>query len=712
MKYFFRSVRYVLPYRGRLIGSAVCVFAIAILWAGGFATMVPGMKILISDEGLHGWADQVMVEARLQLKVTKHQVVNSQVSATYVARVVSTSKKSVARQAGLKDDEWIIGGAAASASQPSGANYEQMLQALAQQTSPEPWNLLVYNPTTHATRTVTLTPKQLSLTDTPTSLLYATAARIARPDSYEGRLPMFVGLLVLGIVLTILRAIAQFLQEFLTTSAVLQGMVALRCEVYESVLRLPVGYFSSQGTTDMMSRFVQDSGEITRGQETLLGKTMVEPGKLAGMFAIALYLNWQLTLMACVAGPPAFFLIRRLSKLMKRASKKALQGWSGLLSVLEETLTGIRVVKGYTMEPTERQRFLRVSQELYRQQRRMVLIEAATSPSIEVLGVIAAMGAAAFAGQMVLHGSMDRGDFLGLMIALAGLFDPVRKLAQVSTRFHRADAAAARVFELRDQEPEPELANAPLLPRHGKSIEFRNVTFTYPNAARPALECVNLTIRQGESVAIVGPNGSGKTTLLSLLPRFFDPQKGSVLIDGKDIGQHSLRSLRGQIGVVTQETIIFHATVGDNIAYGLESPSPDGVVAASKKAFADEFICQMPEAYNTMISERGATLSGGQRQRIAIARAIIRDPAILIFDEAMSQIDSESEAKIQQALETVMVGRTTLTIAHRFSTVINADRVVVMVDGRIVDVGKHAELLERCPTYRRLFETQLMGAPA
>jgi len=379
-----------------------------------------------------------------------------------------------------------------------------------------------------------------------------------------------------------------------------------------------------------------------------------------------------------------------------------------MLGVLEETLVGIRVVKAYTMEGGERKRFFGVNRRLLKQQRRMIRGEAAVAPTIEALGMTAAMGAVALAGYWVLNGKydMDGDRFLALMGCLVAMFDPVRKLAKVATRFQRADAAAIRIFELYDQPQEKRVLNAPMLPRHTESIEFRHVSFRYPSAAADSLKDVNLTVRAGETLAIVGPNGSGKTTLVSLLPRLADPTAGAVLIDGRDISQYSVRSVRRQIGLVTQESVIFHATIGENIAYGLRRPKEADVLAAAKRAFVDEFVSELPDGYETMVGEHGATLSGGQRQRITIARAILRDPAILIFDEATSQIDSDSEVRIAEAMTEFIKDRTTLLIAHRFATIREADRIAVLDEGAVVDIGTHVKLMDRCGLYRQLYQNQ------
>jgi ABC-type multidrug transport system fused ATPase/permease subunit len=321
------------------------------------------------------------------------------------------------------------------------------------------------------------------------------------------------------------------------------------------------------------------------------------------------------------------------------------------------------------------------------------------------------MGAAALAAYWVLTGqhNLDAEKLLALMACLAALFDPVRKLSTISTVFHASDAAAARIREIQDAAKEVSAPGAPSLPRHCRSIEFRGVSVRYEGAGEDALRDIDLRIEAGEKIALVGPNGSGKTTLASLLPRLLDPTRGSVEIDGVDISKCSLRSLRRQIGLVSQDAVLFHATIEENIACGLRRASPQKVLDAARQAHVDEFVSKLPQGYATMVGQHGATLSGGEKQRIAIARAILRDPAILIFDEAMSQIDSESESRIQQAIAQFCRGRTSLLIAHRFATVLSADRIVVLEAGRIVDIGRHNELLERCDLYRDLYHTQLLA---
>ncbi|OQB82116.1 MAG: Lipid A export ATP-binding/permease protein MsbA [Planctomycetes bacterium ADurb.Bin126] len=707
MKDFWRSMRYLWPYRVRLGGALLCVLAISVLWGGGLAAVLPTMKILLSSEGLHGWAYNSVADNRLGATIVQRMAPEGVQSPqgqnlALILDIVRVEPAGPADRAGLRANQWLIGLTPAGQG-PQVVRGDTLARELWQAGDGGRIDLYVMD---QKTREVTSVEVTLGRASTFSRWLARIASAVPEPADMPGRLPMLVWLLVILVVVTLVREVMRFLQEFIVQDTVNRALMDLRCENYNAVLHMPTTFFSQQGVTDTMSRFIQDSNELASGQTTLFGKTLVEPGKMVASLIVALFFSWKLTLLAAVAGPPVFFLIHRFGRIMKKASRRALESWSLMLAVLEETLIGIRVVKAYTMEGGERKRFFRVNRQLLRQQRKMARIDSATAPVVEGLGIMAACAAVGVAGYFVLGGQMDREIFMTWIGALMATFDPVRKLAHVITRFQRADAAAGRIFEMMDRPQEPRVANAPMLPRHNRNLEFRNVRFRYPGAAVDAIAGVNLTIQAGQKVAIVGPNGCGKTTLLSLVPRLADPTEGQILLDGLDVSQHSVRSLRRQIGLVTQETIIFHATIRENVAYGLRRPRDADVLAAARQAFVDEFVRDLPEAYETMVGEHGATLSGGQRQRIAIARAILRDPSILIFDEATSQIDSDSERKIHLAMEEFVKGRTTLMIAHRFATVLSADRIVVMSDGRILDSGTHAELLERCELYRHLYRTQ------
>ncbi len=708
MKNFRRSLKYLWPYRRRLALSVLCAVLIGVLWGGGLGALLPGLKIMISDEGLHGWAWNSATEDMLEIRLVQQTVPARMridgLAVGKVLNVVKVTKDGRAQTAGIKSADWIIG-------LEDGAPDHRILRAdelvgvLAELGPDRQLRLRIYDPTADSVRTIVVVSGRLKFSS---RLLTRAASMFRVPETRAERFPLLAWLLLLTAGITLARNLLRFLHEYLVGSAIFRGIMDIRCDTYDSVLRLPTTFFSEKGVSDSMSRFVTDASQLGRGQIILFGKMVVEPAKMIASVAMALYFSWQLTLLVMVAGPPAFIVIHKLGKRMRRASKRALESAAAMLAVLAETLNGVRVVKAYTMEAAERKRFFRVSRGLLTQEKRILWIDAATAPVIEAVGMVAAIGAIAVAGYWVFTKpeAMDKERFLALMACMVAMFDPVRKLSKVVARFQRSEAAAARIFELRDEPQEKHVPNAPMLPRHSESIEFEGVTFRYPSAADDALRDITLRIPAGEALAIVGPNGCGKTTLASMLPRLLDPAAGRIRIDGRDIREYSVRSLRRQIALVTQDAVIFNATIGDNIAYGKRRSKREQIESAARKAFVDEFVRDLPDGYDTMVGERGATLSGGQRQRIAIARAILRDPAILIFDEAMSQVDPESERKIHQALAGFMEGRTALIIAHRLATVLEAERIAVMDDGRIVDTGTHAELLERCGLYQQLYRTQ------
>lgn len=604
MKSFRRSLRYLRPYRLRVIAIILCVLAISVLWAGGLGILLPGAKVLLSPEGLHGWAHKTAAE----------------------------NPGSVSSRALL----WMAG----------------------------------------------LFPE---------------------PATYGDRFGMLMALVAVGLGITILRNVLRVVQDYLVSTTILHEIMDIRADAYDVALRLPVTYFSRKGVTDSMSRFLQDASEMGLGHGTLLGVSLVEPAKAVAALIVAAMLSWKLTLVMMLAGPGVFWLIRRLGKAIHRATGEALDSYSAMLAVLHETLLGIRTVKSYTMEGRERKRFGRALRAMFKPQRKIAVIDATISPLVETLSVVAAMAAVTVAGWYVLHNDVDREMLLVLIGCLAAALAPGRKVAGLSSKFQRADAACKRFFEFLDRPTERRRAAPAQLPRHAMTIEFRSVSYHYEGAAEDALKEVSLTIPFGQTVALVGPNGSGKSTLVSLIPALMEPTAGSIFIDGQDIAHASLRSLRKQIALVPQETTIFNATVEENIAYGLHRATSEQVRQAAARAFVDEFVAPLPDGYQTVVGHRGGTLSGGQCQRIAIARAILRDPAILIFDEALSQVDSHSEQRISQALGELSRGRTTIIVAHRLSTVQSADRIVVLDAGRIVDQGTHTELLERCEVYRRLY---------
>jgi ATP-binding cassette subfamily B protein/subfamily B ATP-binding cassette protein MsbA len=457
---------------------------------------------------------------------------------------------------------------------------------------------------------------------------------------------------------------------------------------------------------------------LSAGWKTLFGKVVAEPLKALSCVVFACFISWRLTLFFLVLVPIALLFMSKVGSYMKRASRKVLESMSSLYKILQETFQGIKIVKAFTMERYERRRFFLGTKDYYRKGMWVINLEAISGPVMEILGVMAIAGALLLGAYLVISGEthlwglrmtidpLDNKALLTLYALLAAIADPVRKLSNVYTKIQSGAAAADRIFHAMDRKPRVRNnPRAPRLDRHRRSIEFKEVCFSY-NAGHPILTNIRLDVRFGETIALVGRNGSGKSTLVGLLARFFDPDHGAILIDGQDIRRVNLRSLRQQLGLVSQDTMLFDDTIYNNIAYGNRHAKPEEVEAAAQKAFAHDFIVKQRDGYQTRIGEMGGALSGGQRQRIALARAILRDPSLLILDEATSAADVEVEVSIHQALRDFMKNRTTFLITHRLSMLEIADRIVVLENGRIEAIGTHPELLKCCSTYQRLHEAQ------
>ena len=496
-------------------------------------------------------------------------------------------------------------------------------------------------------------------------------------------------------------------------------MFDLRKLCFRTILQTDVKEFGDKGTSALLSRLMYDTGNVGSGLNQLFGNAIREPLKMISCLVLASLICWQLLLFSLILAPLAIFLIRRLSQSLKRANRRGMEEMARLYGVASESFNGIQTVKAFTMERHERRRFHRSAKQFLGNSMKIIFYNALTKPITELLGISVISLALITGAYLALTQEMYIFDirmadrpldpklllvFYGL---LAGISDPVRKLSEVYTAIQGAVAASDRVFGLLDMQPkivDPE--NPREMPAAFRKLTFNNIHFSYA-PEKPVLSGVQLEIKFGETIAIVGSNGCGKTTLVNMLPRFYDPSGGAVLLDGVDLREFRVRDVRSQVGMVTQHTQLFDDSVLDNIRYGSPQATEAEVIEAAKKAHAHQFIVDKLESgYATRVGQGGCKLSGGQRQRIALARAILRDPAILILDEATSQIDLESEQLIHKVLEQFIRGRTAIMITHRLSTLALADRILVMDGGKIVDLGRHEELIGRCEIYRRLHEIQ------
>lgn len=510
-------------------------------------------------------------------------------------------------------------------------------------------------------------------------------------------------------VLTVIGSIANFMHAYLSLTAVNRTVTAARRQAFHRVLRAPLRAIVQGGPSDAISRIVNDSSQVAGGLNVLMSKAVLQVFKGVASLITALVFDWRVTAGALVVAPALYTVIRKLGKRIKRYSGAALESQAGLYAAAAEALQGLKVVKVHTTEPYEIGRFHRINKKMLRELNRVRTARALASPLTEMLSIFLLCGLVLAAGNAIIKQNVSASDFIMVIACLAVAGASLKPLTGIINDVQTASPAAERLKNLLEVEIEPgHERSLPRLAPHAQSLELRDVVFTYPGAASPALRGVSLRVAHGERVALVGPNGSGKTTLLGLVPRLFDVDQGSVLIDGVDVRSVGVRSLRGQIGMVTQETVLFRGTIRENIAYGSAWASQADIERAAMRARAHEFIMALPQGYESSVAEQGATLSGGQRQRIAIARAVLRNPRILILDEATSMVDAESEASIAAAMAEFTQGRTCLIVAHRLSTVQHCDRIVVLDRGQIVDQGTHGELLGRCGLYQQLARAQLL----
>ncbi len=659
MANFSRALRSALRYHWTLVGLLASSLLVAIFWGANLGTIYPIMGVVLKQRSLHEWMEESIAESQSQYEAATREIEDLK------SRLASASPADASRLQREIDH------------QMSERNVQEWTLASAERM--RPW-----------------------------------LAHLPR-DPFA-TLVMVVGALLIG---TLLKTV------FLVTSVVLGERLAqltafdLRKSLYRRTLRMNLSQFGQDRTSQLLSHFTHDIEGITSGVRTFFGRAIREPLKIIACLIGAAFICWRLLIFCLIVTPIAVYLINRLSKSVKRANRRAMDQMAGVYRHLAESFDGIQVVKAFTMERQERLRMHHRAKEYYHKSMRITIYQALTKPAVEVMSIGVVCLAILGGGYLVLNQQTHllgiRMDYRPLTFVrlmtffsfLGGVSDPLRKLAEVYNQLQRGSAAADRVYQLLDREPVIHNVANPVkrLPAL-QSLRVEDVTFSY-QPGNPVLRDVSLRMDAGERIAIVGPNGSGKSSLLNLVPRFFEPECGRILWNEHDLCDLRLRDLRSRIGIVTQQTMLFDDTVLENIRYGSPGASYEQVEAAARKANAHDFImARLAEGYGTNVGQGGKLLSGGQRQRIALARAILRDPEILILDEATSQVDPESEQLIHRSLEDFMVGRTTLMITHRLSTLALADRIVVMHAGRIIDIGTHDDLMDRCTTYSRLHEMQ------
>ena len=715
MKAFWRVFDYIWPQWPRLIVIFVSAILISILFSLSFMTIIPLLKLMMGEEGLHGWTDRKVCERRYEIKFYTPDRIDfvdpNKPDIAYYLIVTKVEPDGHAYAAGLREQDWIVG--AGSSATGEGTNkvissklLEELAKAGDNEKIPVRYKRFDKRGSFELRDGVIDSGRRPFYLDSMQGLL----SFLPREQTPENKTRAVSIIIILMGIFTVVRCTAKYFQQYIAEKVVQTAVVNLRKDVFSHVLNMPVRFFESEHPSDTVSRLVRDTGQLASGTKAMFGKALLEPMKAMALIAGAMIIDLKLSVIFLCSGPFVMVVIGQLGRKIKHATRKSLMSWSLMLAKLKEALTAIKVVKVYNRQDYENANFDVINKGLLKQLFRIAKIDAATSPIMEVLGMVAGGAALLFGVHWVARQEIDASEFITLVAILGTAAEAVRKSSDIWNKVQQANAAAERVYAIVDLECETESHAAHELDPLKDKIEFQDIVFTYPGSEVPALKQVHLTVKAGHNVALVGPNGSGKTTLANLIPRFHDPDSGRILIDGKDIREAKLHSLRSQIGMVTQNVITFNDTIAANIAYGKVGATREEIIAAAKRSFAHEFIELLPKGYDTMIGEENTGLSGGQFQRIVIARAILKNPAILIFDEATSQVDADSEAKIHNAIEEIMRDRTCFIIAHRFSTVIKADIIVVMDNGRIVAKGQHHELIKTCPLYQSLYETQLVKA--
>ena len=508
--------------------------------------------------------------------------------------------------------------------------------------------------------------------------------------------------------LDFIKGVARFMQNYMMQYSGLCVLETVRDQLYDRIIRLPVRFYEDNQVGMLMSRIINDVTMIRNSMPSLV-MMVRETFTLLGLMVVVFYQNAELAFWAIFVLPIGLFPFVYIGKKLRKLGRRS-QGKIADISVfLQEIFSGIRVVKAFATEKEETARFAEENERLVKISLKQTIYNELSSPIMEFVGAVGIGFVLWYGGKQVIDGNATPGTFFSFVAALAMMYDPVKKITGANNEVQRALAGAERVFEILDSEEILEQSEGTVVfDEPFESLVFENVTFSY-NENHIALDGVNLTVRAGERIAIVGPSGAGKSTFVNLIPRFYDIQSGRILLNGRDLQEYTLASLRRSVALVSQDTFLFNITVRDNIAYGDKDSSDETVFDAAKQAFAHEFILELPEGYATVIGERGVKISGGQKQRLAIARAIHKNAPLLILDEATSALDSEAERIVQLALDNLMLNKTSIVIAHRLSTILNADRILVMDKGKIIAEGRHEELLQTSALYSKLYKLQFLA---
>jgi subfamily B ATP-binding cassette protein MsbA len=515
-------------------------------------------------------------------------------------------------------------------------------------------------------------------------------------------------LCIFVVLIFVIKNIFNFAEHFWITYVEQRVVKDLREQLHESIIYQSMSFFHKHKTGDLISNITNDINAVNLAFNRSFTKIIRDPVLILIYLAILTSISWKLTLIAALVLPITSGFIRKIGNSLKRKSLRVQERIADITTVLQETISGIKVVKAFAMEKYENKKFGNFVSDHFRAIVRQVRLQRLAGPLSETLGVFVMACVIWYGGNMVLQGqSLSSEDFIRFLIILFSLLDPIKSLGDLNNNIQIALASGKRIFDVMDEyDPIIEKPNATVKQSFESLISYKDVSFRYTVDSHLVLNNISLDVQKNQKIAFVGSSGGGKTTLVNLLPRFYDVSSGSIRIDGVDVRDMAVASLRNLMGIVTQEVILFNDTVANNIAYGLDKYSMEEIENAAKLANAYEFIIELPDAFQTLIGERGMLVSGGQRQRISIARAILKNPPILIFDEATSSLDSESESLIQQAIENLMKDRTVFVIAHRLSSVINSDIIIVMENGQLIDKGSNDELLERSGRFRQLYDLQ------